>query len=421
MKLFGTISNIFIITLGTFLVFFGCSDRGLIDPDQSKAFVKFYGGIKKQEGNDIKQTSDGGFILVGTTTSFGNGGSDIYLVKVDVFGNEEWSYAYGGPGNDSGKSIELTDDGGYIIAGDYGQSNNTTDIYMLKVNATGAIVFEYTFGNNRSDTDEYGNEIQKTLDGGFIIVGSTSNPDGVKNGPIDFYLVKTDNNGILEWQRTRGFENSIEMGNSIVQIDQQNYIVIGTASNARENNNQGGKTIFAYKINANGDNIGNRFYGGLGDDIGNKIRKTDVGYAIIGTSSSNFGNGGGGEDIIVIQLDENLNQFSTLTYGGSNDDQGLSIIQLQEGGLAMIGATTSYSNGSTNSDILFLKTDFSGDVLAEWEAIPRTFGGEGVDVGNALIQTQDGFAIIATSTFFEATDNSVLNLIKTNEDGLLLQ
>lgn len=412
------------LTLFTYLfvaLLFSCEDEKITNPQEAEAFVKFYGGIKTQEGNDVKQTPDGGYILVGSTTSFGNGGSDVYVVKVDAFGNEEWSNTYGGPNNDYGKSVQLTPDGGYVIVGDFQQANATSDIYMLKINETGSIVFEHTFSNNLSDSNEFGNEIKLTLDGGYIIVGTTSNPDGVKNGPFDFYLVKTDSNGNLQWQRTRGFENSAESGNSVIQIDDQNYIVIGTASNARENDGQMGKTIFAYKINANGDNIGNRFYGGVGDDIGNQICKTSLGFAIIGTSSSILGNAGGGQDIIVIQLDQNLNQFALNTYGGTNDDQGVAISQLSDGGFVMVGATNSFSNGSLNSDVLLLKTDITGEILPDWRLNPRTFGGEGIDVGNAVIKTEDGFAIVATSTFFEATNNTVLNLIKTNESGLLIK
>ncbi len=421
MKFFG-IPNIkicFLIVIAICMT--SCDDDIKSVPSETDAFVKFFGGIKTQEGNDIKQTPDGGYILVGSTTSFGNGGSDVYVVKVDALGNEEWSHTYGGPNDDYGKSVQLTQDGGYVIAGDFQQTNNSSDIYMLKINASGELIFEHTFSNNLADSDEFGNEIKPTLDGGFIIVGTTSNPDGIKNGPFDFYLVKTDSEGNLQWQRTRGFENSAETGNSVVQIDTESFIVIGTASNARENADQSGSTIFAYKINANGDNIGNRFYGGLGDDVGNKVCKTDLGYAIIGTSNSNLGSGGGGEDIILIQLDENLNQFALHTYGGANDDQGISLIQSDDGGFAMVGATNSFSNGSTNADVFLLKTDFTGEIIDEWNQSPRTFGGEGVDIGNALVKTDDGFAIIATTTFFEATNNSVLNLIKTNNSGLLIK
>ena len=211
------------------------------------------------------------------------------------------------------------------------------------------------------------------------------------------------------------------MGNSVVQIDSDNYIVVGTTQNARENDQQDGKNIFAYKINANGDNIGNRFYGGLGDDFGSKICKTDFGYAILGTSSSQLGNGQGAEDIILIQIDQDLNEFSVKTMGGVENDRGVSLSQLNDGGFVIVGSTTSYTDASTNPDIYLVRTDFSGDILPDWETSPRIFGGEGIDEGNAVIQTEDGFVFIATSTFFEATNNRVLNLIKTNREGILLR
>ena len=88
---------------GLLAICFSCRDDAVIKMDQSKSFVKFYGGIKDQEGMDIKQTPDEGFILLGSTTSFGNGGSDIYLIRVDQFGNEIWSDTYGGPADDKGR------------------------------------------------------------------------------------------------------------------------------------------------------------------------------------------------------------------------------------------------------------------------------------------------------------------------------
>ena len=403
------------------LLCFSCNDDAIIKMEQSKSFVKFYGGIRDQEGVDMKQTPDEGFILLGSTTSFGHGGSDIYLVKVDKFGNEIWSNTYGGPDNDKGKSIQVTDDGSYVILGDYQNSDNSTDMYFLKVDSDGGIVFEHTFGNNSLDSNEHGNEVQKTLDGGFILVGSTTNPDRVETGPTDFYLVKTNRDGIMEWQRTRGFENSEEEGNSVVQVDNDNYIVIGTTENARENDQQNGKNIFAYKINADGDNIGNRFFGGLNDDLGSKICKTDVGYAILGTSSSRLGNGQGGEDIILIQINQDLEAFSIKTIGGVENERGVSFVQSDDDGFIIVGSTTSYTNASVNPDIYLVKADLSGNVLPDWEANPRVFGGEGADEGNAVVQTADGFALIATATFFEATDNRVLNLIKTNRQGILLR
>ena len=410
-----------IFLTGLCFIGFSCDDDAIIDVDQSKSFVKFYGGIKDQKGVDIKQTADGGYILLGSTTSFGNGGSDVYLIRVDRFGNEIWSNTYGGPNDDEGKSIQITDDNGYAIVGDYQNADNSFDMYFLKVAPDGGVEFEHTFGNNMTSSDEHGNEVQKTLDGGFILVGSTTNPDRVETGPVDFYLVKTGRDGTLEWQRTRGFENSEEVGNSVVQIDSDNYIVVGTTQNARENDQQDGKNIFAYKINANGDNIGNRFYGGLGDDFGSKICKTDFGYAILGTSSSQLGNGQGAEDIILIQIDQDLNEFSVKTMGGVENDRGVSLAQLNDGGFVIVGSTTSYTDASTNPDIYLVRTDFSGDILPDWETSPRIFGGEGIDEGNAVIQTEDGFVFIATSTFFEATNNRVLNLIKTNREGILLR
>ncbi|MDN5205330.1 hypothetical protein QQ008_28355 [Fulvivirgaceae bacterium BMA10] len=397
-----------------------CEINETIDPELGRSFVKFYGGIKQQQGFDIKQTADGGYILFGSTTSFGNGGSDMYLVKVDRLGNEVWSNTYGGGFNDVGRSIQIVPGGGYALLGDYERVQDSTDMYFVRVDVNGAVLFERRFNNSSTNSNEQGFEIQNTLDGGFILVGSTTKTDGIKNAPVDFYLVKTDNAGILEWERTRGFEGTTEIGRSIVQIDENSYIISGTTESRRDLS-QEGTNIFVYKINANGDELGTNFFGGLGNEEGHSITKMGATFLIVGTTGSGIGNGGGGQDALLINMDANLNEIFSESYGGPEDEWGLSVQQLSDGGFIIAGSTTSFREGASDKDYYMVRTDPGGRELDEWRLTPRIFGGKGNDEASAVVQTADGgFALFGTSTFFESTNNTVLCLIKTNPKGELL-
>jgi hypothetical protein len=136
-------------------------------------------------GYSVQQTSDGGYIIVGTTASYGAGWADVYLIKVDANGNMQWSKTFGGKEPDRGYSVQQTSDGGYIIVGEtksYGAG--WADVYLIKVDANGNMQWSKTFGGTGHDE---GYSVQQTSDGGYIIVGYT---ESYGAGEEDVYLIK---------------------------------------------------------------------------------------------------------------------------------------------------------------------------------------------------------------------------------------
>ncbi|MCK4584814.1 hypothetical protein KAU13_05300, partial [candidate division WOR-3 bacterium] len=170
----------------------GGEDVYLIKTDSlgDSLWTKTYGYSTSDFGYSVQQTTDGGYIIVGCTYPFGAAFVDVYLIKTDADGNPLWTNEYGGEFSDLGHSVQQTSDGGYIIAGkttSFGLFDS--DIYVLKTNSNGDTLWTKTYGG---PDVESGTAVQQTSDGGYIISGATK-PFGPGDG--DVYLIKTDENG----------------------------------------------------------------------------------------------------------------------------------------------------------------------------------------------------------------------------------
>ncbi len=153
-------------------------------------WTKTYGGIHEDRGNSVRQTTDGGFIIAGRTCSFGVGVCDVYLLKTDSIGNILWSKTYGGGFEDGGYSVDLTNDGGYIVTGYFSTSTLfVLRAYLIKTNSTGDTLWTRSYGGSGN---ERGYSIHQTFDGGYIMLGYTAS---FGSGSSDFYLIKTDSTG----------------------------------------------------------------------------------------------------------------------------------------------------------------------------------------------------------------------------------
>ena len=173
----------------------GDNDVYLIKTDGSgiEQWTKTFGGIGGEIGYSVQKTTDGGYIITGETSTFGNGGSDVYLIKTDGSGIEQWTKTFGGTGYDEGYSVQQTTDGGYIITGCKQDAaslgNGDYDVFLIKTDGSGIEQWTKTFGETG---DDQGFSVQLTTDGGYIIAGKTGS---FGNGDYDIYLIKTDGNG----------------------------------------------------------------------------------------------------------------------------------------------------------------------------------------------------------------------------------
>jgi len=237
----------YIMTGGTASFGAGNWDIWLIKTDANGniSWAKTYGGTNYDYAYSVQQTSDGGYILAGETRSFGAGNVDIILIKTNSSGNLQWAKTYGGTGSDITWSVQQTSDGGYIVAGyttSFGAGN--VDIILIKTNSSGNLQWAKTYGGTNYD---YAYSVQQTSDGGYIVAGYTTSFGA---GGSDFFLIKTDANGNLIWAKTYGGTGD-DNAYSFQQTSDGGYIVAGWANSF----GAGNFDIFLVKTDANG-NIG---------------------------------------------------------------------------------------------------------------------------------------------------------------------
>ena len=371
---------------------------------------KTFGGDGKDIGICVRQTADGGFIIAGSTTSSGSGGSDVYLLRTDPQGVAlpGWPKTYGGAGEDVANSIQQTTDGGFIIVGYSSQLRSIYSMtYLLRIDGQGVPLSGWpkTFGG--TSRKEAGNSVAQTSDGGFIITGFT---DSLASFKLDAYLLRTDGQGVPlpGWPKIFG-GNGEDIGKSVQQTSDGGFIITGSSSPTGTTN------IDVYLLRTDGQGAPlpgwpKTFGGPDGPDVGNSVQQiSDGGFIITGTFA-----GPEGGDIYLLRTD---GQGAPLpgwpkTFGGVLNDDGNSVQQTTEGGFILTG--TSLLSGGKSYDAYLLRTDGQGVPLPNW---PKTFGGALGENGNSVQQTFDGGFIVTGSTASSGGADANVYLLRLNSQG----
>jgi hypothetical protein len=332
----------------------------------STTFAKAIGGSGEDIAYSIVQSSDGGYVVAGGTSSFGAGNVDIYVVKLDSAGNVQWAKTIGGSSDDEAASIIRSSDGGYVVAGrtlSFGAGGY--DIFVVKLDSSGNVQWTKTIGGS---SYEWANSIMQSSDGGYVIAGYTKS----FGAGYDMYVVKLDSRGNVQWTKTIGGGND-DGAISIIQSSDGGYVIAG----GTESFGAGKTDIYVVKLDSAGNVVWTKTIGGSDDDFAYSIiQSSDGGYVVAGYTRS-FG--AGYDDMYVVKMDSSGNVVWTKTIGGSYYDGADSVIQSSDGGYVVVGSTGSFGEGG----IYVVKLDNSGNV--QWTKIIEEGGGV-----SSIIQSSDG-------------------------------
>ncbi len=326
----------------------GGTDRQalLVKTDSSGNFEwnKTYGDIYTDEAHFVLQAIDGGYIVVGVSWSSTVTGH-FWAFKVDASGKMQWNKTYGGQYNDNAWSMVKTSDGGYAMAGftnNYGALNG--DYYLVKIDASGTAQWNRTYGTPGNDVAY---SVIQTSDGGYAMSGR-------QNGH-QCWLVKTDSSGTMQWNKTYGDVRVSSTGYSLIQTSDTGYAIGGFTESFNESKNTP-YDFWLVKTDSNGEMQWNKTYGGVSEDIARSVVQTkDGGYALAGYTEST---GAGTQDVWLVKTDSLGNMQWSQTFGETNTDVANSMILTKDGGFLLGGNTESF--GLASAAFLLLKTDGAG-------------------------------------------------------------
>lgn len=331
-----------------------------------------YGGGDNDIANAVQPAPDGGYIIAGNSNSpdgdisVNNGGHDYWVVKIDSNSNILWERSYGGSGADIANAVQVTPDEGYIIAGnsnstdgDVSGDDGSDDIWVVKTDSTGNIEWDQSYGG--SATDEV-NAIELTPDGGYVIAGTSESSDSIvsgNNGNTDYWVIKTDSNGNVEWNRNYGGEG-YEYAQSVLPVSNgKGYMVAGYANSTDSlegdvSDNYGDHDFWIVRLDSSGNIEWEQNYGGTGADHAVSIKpgSDENSYVVSGYSNSADGDISasiGGYDYWMIKIDSSGSIQWRRSLGGSQNDIATSFLSLGNERYVIAGYSSS-SDGDVSAN-----------------------------------------------------------------------
>jgi len=398
-------------------------------------WIHTYGGSGEETAQAVINTADGGYAILGYTNSIDGdvigktlAVNDYWLLKLDANGILQWNQTYGGSKDDRGQQLRQTSDGGFILTGyamsDDGDGSNNEgfhDNWILKLGPQGNIEWEKSFGFSGHD---HSYDIIETEDGGYFFIGfldiTAARADGytekgqnlTRHGVGEFWGTKIDAGGNIIWRKYFGGTNN-DRAHAVVQANDGGFVLAGfsESDDFDISNSKGSYDFWVVKLSATGELIWEHSYGGTGIEISYDIAKTDDnGYVIVGntfSSDTDIFDNNGESDIWLIKIDNSGNLISEKTIGGSLFDAAQGVKASVYGGFIIAGNSKSSDKDATSNagenDLWLLKTDANGDIT--WQ---QSFGGSGLDFGFDVLENRDKSIIMvgeSSSTDFPGIQN----------------
>ena len=361
-------------------------------------YQKIYSGNNLDQATKIISTQDGGYLLCGMTKSSGAGLNDMYVIKMDENGNKIWDKIIGGSGVDNTNSIIETLDGGFAIIGSTSSFSSSNDVYVVKLDSNGQIIWDKTYGG--TDEDD-GQSISQLSDSSYIL---SCNTKSFGAGLYDIYLMKIDKNGGLIFTKTIGGPQSDRSWGHIVTPFNE-IIIAGSTMSFGAGQNDG----YLIKTDISGNVIWTKSFGTASNDRFFCIDYSLDGNYFLGGASEE--SGGGGEDWWLSKISPSGTVLQSLTYGGNQNDQLYDLKEISDGKILMFGASNSYNPVNTGSALL-IKADLTVNGAIEWAKI---YGGTNYTSGRSMVVKDSNY--ILAGNFGANTSTSDIYLIQTTKKG----
>ena len=383
------------------------------------------GGSLDDIAYDVSQDNDGGFILAGGSTSSDGdilklmepehgGNYDYWIAKIDAASNLQWKKHLGGTGSDVASTVFQTEDGGYIVGGssssndvDVTGNHGDFDFWLVKLVAPGTVQWTKCLGG--SSYDDFGS-LHETSEGGFIICGGSQSNDGDvsgNHGSSDFWLVKTDAQANIQWQKSYG-GSGYEKASDAYQCSDGGYIVVGfsESNDGDVTGNHGDYDGWVIRTDASGSLLWQHSIGGTSyDAFKSVVQLNDGAFILCGYTQSNNGDisgNHGGEDVWIVKLDSSGSMLWSRCFGGDTTEECTGVEAISDTTL-LFSCYSKSDNGDLTgnygmSDYWIIETDLDGVLL--WQ---KNFGGSLNDVCYGAKPATDGGFIL--SGYSESIDD----------------
>jgi len=365
------------------------------------------GGSNADRACRVQKTEDGGYIMAGSTLSFGAGDNDLWLLKFDSNNDISWQKTYGGSGNDYavdirqvqhqlGVSPSSTGAGGYIVVGTtYSFGAGESDIWVLRLDDDGNILWQKSYGGSSFD---FGTCVRQIADG-YIVSGNTYSYGA---GECDIWILQLDGDGEIIQEKAYG-GTGFDWSFHLQQTPDGKYLIAGDTFSFGAGEND----FWVLKLDKAGEISWQKTYGGSSFDWAFRLQQTETGGSIIGGNTFSFG--AGEDDIWILELDNQGEIAWQNTYGGASFDWPASIQPISGGGYVVTGG--SYSFGAGEDDLWVFKLDSQGNVA--WQ---KTYGGEKSDYATSIQPVDDGFIVVGSTSSSGAGKDDLL-VLKLDNHG----
>lgn len=332
----------------------GWSDKKSLDtimskPNTNSTFEKRFGGRYEEFGKAIAVLEDG-FIIAGATASFGEGQLDVYVVRTDRFGNKRWSRTYGGRYEDIGEAI-LPQGDGFMLAGSTRSfGNKVQSVYAARITGNGDLMWENGYYSDKDD--RYAGKAMARINEGHVMIAGYEDHVKFFNAEVNCYLTAVETNGQKKWQRYYG-GGDVEEANSIIRV-KDGYVFAGLTDTW----GHGDEDMYVVKVDEGGKRIWHNAFGYEDKEVAHQIIATrDGGYIAVGTSNSDRRQS---DQVYVVKMDAKGNKQWQHLYGGEDDEEGFGIVETGDG-YVIAGSTE--STKFRDMQVYLLKIDRVGNIF----------------------------------------------------------